>query len=85
MSAQFSVGRKSVASYKSQNSSRESGVKFGSENGSCQSSLKGNRWKLGSSLQKDKTFIFMPVQTIEINYKVIEILEADAYGETYRI
>ena len=47
--------------------------------------LKGSRWNFSSSLKNDKKYIFMPMSSVEIRFKVLELLQADAYGETYRI
>lgn len=67
---------------------RESGIRFTSEHGSSASLLKGHRWNFSGSYtdnNKDQKFIFMPLTSIDMRFRVIEMLYADAYGETYRI
>ena len=58
-----------------------------SMNNSTQSSMKGTRWAFGSKLEGGGggRFIFMPHESIKVKYRVLEMVQATAYGDAFRI
>lgn len=62
-------------------------IRFTSEHGSSSSLLKGHRWNFSAQLNnKDNKYILMPTNiNLDFKFKVVDLLYADAYGETYRI
>lgn len=56
-------------------------------NNSMQSSMKGTRWSFGSKLGHGAggRFIFMPQESIKVKYRVLEMVQATAYGDSFRI
>ena len=58
-----------------------------SNNNSIESSMKGTRWSFGHKLEPGAgtRFIFMPLESIKIKYRVLEMIQATAYGDIFRI
>ena len=49
--------------------------------------MKGTRWSFGNKLEAgdDSRFIFLPQESIKIKYRVLEMVQASAYGDSFRI
>jgi len=49
--------------------------------------MKGTRWSFGNKMEmgNESRFIFMPQESIKIKYRVLEMVQATAYGDSYRI
>lgn len=59
-----------------------------SNNNSAQSSMKGTRWSFGTKLgapSDNKRYIFMPQNSIKVQYRVLEMIQTSSYGDTFRI
>lgn len=57
------------------------------EKSSCsmQSSMKGTRWSFGQKLEANTRFIFMPMESIKVKYRILQMVQATSYGDFYRI
>ena len=49
--------------------------------------MKGTRWSFGHKLENGGggRFIFMPQESIKVKYRVLEMVQATAYGDNFRI
>ena len=58
-----------------------------SNSNSIQSSTKGTRWTFGCKMQDGGggRFIFMPQEIVKVKYRVLEMVQATAYGDSFRI
>jgi len=50
--------------------------------------MKGTRWSFGTKLgapSDNKRYIFMPQNSIKVQYRVLEMIQTSSYGDTFRI
>lgn len=59
-----------------------------SASNSIQSSVKGTRWAFGHKIgnyNSNTRFIFMPLESIKVKYRVLQMVQATSYGDNFRI